>query len=181
MWHVNTLSILTSRVPGGWLQREIEFNASKKVGSSLFIIVSCFVHRTVYIFSCIHGPLCLLFRSHYIFDQEAKKQWKYIQLIWQWGGFSEVFAEIGPSWVSDTTFWAFPILALNSRNWKTTRQLGKSGSRRLSSSASRGVADSPTWGVADSQTPRVGGVVSGRLTEGGSRRIDEKTHKGVLI
>ncbi len=153
-WQVNTLYILTSRVPGGWLQREIDFIASKKAGSSLFIIVSCFVHRTVYMFCCIHGPLCLLFKSHCIFKHEAEKN--ILNLYGNEADFLGFFSEIGSSCVLYTTFWAVPILASNSRNWKTTRRLGKSGSCRLSNSASRGVANSLTRRVWESLTCQVG-------------------------
>jgi hypothetical protein len=52
-------------------------------------------------------------------------------LTWQWDGFSGVFAEIGSSWVPDTTFRAVPILASNSQRYSYSKNDSPTPMRRV--------------------------------------------------
>jgi hypothetical protein len=53
-------------------------------------------------------------------------------------------------------FWYWLQICGDIHNWKTTPQLGESGSRQLSDLANRVVADLPTRRVGESTTPRLG-------------------------
>ncbi len=82
----------------------------------------------------------------------------------QWGGFSGVFAQIGSSWVSYTTFRAIPILASDSRRYSYSKNDSPL-------SPIRGVADSPYRWVGESTTSCITDMQSRRLPASTIRRV----------
>ncbi len=90
----------------------------------------------MYTFSCIHGPLRLLFKSHCIFEHEAEKN--ILNLYGNEADFLGFFQKLVPHVSLTLPFELF-------RFWLQILVIEK----RLANSASQGVADSPTRQVGE--------------------------------